>query len=308
MKFETHSEKAFADYAPFWHLCTPGELLSIIFRDNDDYIFGMNLIALVTGLYRNTIKLYTFQIMSNHLHFVLSGEEKNVDSYFLEIKKRLQRYIVLKYSISNLKGFNHKLFAVDSLKYLRNVIAYVNRNGYLVDRNSTPFSYKWGANGYYFNPFTTNELKLSIGDISVARQRKLFRCRDVYAPDDYYLSGGYVSPLCYCSISEGELFFKHGNHYFNLVSRQIEGFTDISKEIGDSVTFTDDEVFYAAVSLSRKMFNVGSLVELNKNDKLELAKIMHYDYNASNKQIRRILRLDEYVVNSLFPNSVRNNL
>ena len=288
--------------------CTPGEFQSIIFRDSEDYIFGMNLIALVTGLYRACIKLYTFQIMSNHLHFVVSGEEKDIDCYFFEIKKRLQRYLVLKYSISTLKGFNHKMFPVDSLKYLRNVIAYVNRNGYLVDRNSTPFSYKWGANGYYFNPLAYNETKIFIGDIPVAQQRKLFRCREVSVPDGYYLSGGYVSPLCYCSISVGELFFKHGNHYFNLVSRQIEGFTDISKEIGDSVTFTDEEVFYAAVSLSRKKFNVGSLAELNKDDKLELAKIMHYDYNASNKQIRRILRLDEYVVNALFPNAVRNNL
>lgn len=308
MKFESDSEKAFEDFFPFWHLCTPGELQSIIFRDNDDYVFGMNLIALVTGFYRDCMKLYTFQIMSNHLHFVVSGEADMVDSFFCDIKKRLQRYLSMKYSISNLKGFSHKLFAVDSLKYLRNVIAYVNRNGYLVDRNSTPFSYKWGANGYYFNPLVSNESKMYVSDIPVAIQRKLFRCRDVSVPNDYYLSGGYVSPLCYCSILEGELFFKHGNHYFNLVSRQIEGFADISKEIGDSVTFTDEELFYAAVSLSRKKFNAGSLNELNKDDKFELARILHYDYNASNKQIRRILRLDDFVVNSLFPISGRNSL
>jgi len=40
---------------------------------------------------------------------------------------------------------------------------------------------------------------------------------------------------------------------------------------------------------------------LDKSSKIELAKKLHFDYNASNKQIKRILRLDEHIVNSLFP-------
>ena len=40
---------------------------------------------------------------------------------------------------------------------------------------------------------------------------------------------------------------------------------------------------------------------LPKDAKLEIAKILHYDYNAGNKQIQRMLSLDTLVVNALFP-------
>ena len=38
---------------------------------------------------------------------------------------------------------------------------------------------------------------------------------------------------------------------------------------------------------------------------IELAKLMKYDYNASLKQIKRILKLDDTVLDSLFPKSSR---
>ena len=85
MKFEAESERAFLNYGPYWHLCTPGNLQSIIFRDNDDYVYGMNLIAFVAGMFTEDIKIFTFQIMSNHLHFVLSGHccpVKAPDDYY----------------------------------------------------------------------------------------------------------------------------------------------------------------------------------------------------------------------------------
>ena len=61
----------------------------------------------------------------------------------------------------------------------------------------------------------------------------------------------------------------------------------------------------AVLSICSKDFKVRSVVELTVDQKLELAKKLRFGYNASNKQIVRILRLDEYVVNSMFPERVR---
>ena len=41
--------------------------------------------------------------------------------------------------------------------------------------------------------------------------------------------------------------------------------------------------------------------QLNTVEKIEVAKNMHFEYNASNKQISRILKLDVTAVNALFP-------
>ena len=44
-----------------------------------------------------------------------------------------------------------------------------------------------------------------------------------------------------------------------------------------------------------------SPAQLSREAKVEIAKTLHYDYNAGNKQINRILKMDINIVNALFP-------
>jgi len=41
--------------------------------------------------------------------------------------------------------------------------------------------------------------------------------------------------------------------------------------------------------------------ELSNQERVEMANTLHFDYHASNKQISRILKLDPYSVESMFP-------
>ena len=291
----------FEDFDPIWHLCTPGESMSVIFRDRDDYVFGMNLIALSAAELVGELNILTFQIMSNHLHFVLVCKDNVLNKFFFLLKKRLQRYMSNTGNVVNLNDFVPNVFRINDIRYLQTVIAYVNRNGYLVDNSSTPFTYEWGANRYFFNNFTRNELSVKISDISVDNKRRMFKSRNFCIPDNYQVTNGYVIPFSYCNISLAESFFKDANQYFHLCSRQVETYSIIAKELGDRVIYTDEEIFSAVLSICLKRYNVKNPVLLNKDAKIDLAKIMHYDYNASNKQIKRIIRIDEGILESLFP-------
>ena len=51
----------------------------------------------------------------------------------------------------------------------------------------------------------------------------------------------------------------------------------------------------------RKSYGTDSPNLLQPAQKLELAKILHRQYNASNGQIRRMLKLDASIINELFP-------
>ena len=75
----------------------------------------------------------------------------------------------------------------------------------------------------------------------------------------------------------------------------------IAKELGDKVTYTDYEIYSAIMSLCIRRYEVKNPSLLDKDAKIEVAKIMHFDYNASNKQIKRVLRLDDNVIETLFP-------
>ena len=289
------------DLGPIWHLCTPGEFVGVIFKDRDDYVFGMNLVALCAANFSPQLKILTFQIMSNHLHFVIECEEPVIGEFFAFLKKRLQRYLANSGHLGSLSGFIPNYFRINELRYLQNVIVYVNRNGYLVDRQSTPLTYEWGANRYFFNKFTHNELVVNVGQLSLEKRRTMFKSRNFEIPAEYIVTQGYISPLSYCHITLAESFFKDANQYFHLSSRQIESYSSIAKELGDKVTYTDYEIYSAIMSLCIKRYKVKNPSLLDKDAKIEVAKIMHFDYNASNKQIKRVLRLDENVIESLFP-------
>jgi hypothetical protein len=202
---------------------------------------------------------------------------------------------------SDLKGFFPSLFPINDITYLRNVIAYVNRNGYLVDRNTTPFSYKWGANRYFFSPLNEYEtlLKSPLSDISINAKRKIFHTHFNGFPENYYLIEGYISPLCYVGIEEAESIFKSAHHYYSLVSRQVEMFSSISNQVGDMIVYTDEELSSVLYSICKARYGCKPF-DIEKNAKIELAKELHFKYNASNQQIRRVMRLDIDVVNALF--------
>ena len=53
----------FERYKPFWHVCTPGNLSGIIFRCEEDFIFGMNVIAMCASEFRNSVAVFTFVIL-----------------------------------------------------------------------------------------------------------------------------------------------------------------------------------------------------------------------------------------------------
>lgn len=300
MNYEDLCEKAFRECDDSWHLYTPGDLSRIIFRTLEEYIFGMNLVALCAAHFKGLIDIFTFQIMSNHFHFVLQGDKNVVISFFEELRKRLVRYLSNKNRFSDLKGFSYSIIKIESISYMRNLITYVNRNGYLIDRDSTPFSYTWGGNAYFFNKQVNDYKQLLLKELSIKKKREIFKTHDIFLPDNYFLINGYVSPVCYLNIELAEKFFRNAHHYFNLVSRRVELFAQIAKELGDSISYTDEELNSAIYYISSKKFGTTPKV-LTKQQKIEVAKELHFNYNASVKQIKRVLRLEESILNALFP-------
>ena len=296
-------ELEFYDLGPVWHLCTPGEHQCVIFRTSEEYVYGMNLIAQAAINFHDKLKILTFQIMSNHFHFVLACEECILKEFYDFIYKKLHRFLAGYNRSSDIKGMSCSYFCIDTLRYLQTVIAYVNRNGYLIDSNSTPFSYEWGACNYFFNPLIECVSTEPLSKIGKNRMREAFKSRSFQLTKEYNFltQRGYVSPASFCAISLAEGLYQDPRHYFHLISRQVESYTQIAKELGDSVIYTDSEIYSAIIGLSLKQYNVKNLTQLGKNEKLELAKLMHYNYNASNKQIKRVLKLDDSILAQLSP-------
>ena len=291
-ELERQCEDLFFARGPFYHLCTPGEDTLILFETDEDYRFAMNLIALVTYLCPG-VNIITFEVMGSHLHLIGEGEVAEAKNWFEQLRKRLYRFYHSTGRVRDLSNFQPNIIPINDLSFLRNSIAYVNRNGYLVHPECTPFSYPWGANRFYFNPDAKLRHDGLYRDLSYDEKRRLFRSNTIKYPEMHILVDGYVSPANYCNLDLGECLFRNARHYFSLISRSVEGFQDIAKLLGDQFFCTDDELFIIIRQISKDKYGLSRPDILPPDKKRELAKMMYYDYKAGVQQIRRMLRVAE---------------
>ena len=201
----------------------------------------------------------------------------------------------------DLKGFIPNIIAIESLESLRNQIVYTNRNNYVVDPDQTPFSYPYGANGYFFNPAAKASFRCNYGNLTARERRAFVHSHDVNYPDTYLVTGNYFSPVSYCDIDFGEAMFRDARHYFQKVSRTVEAFKEIAALTGDNVFYTDDELFAVASAICKKKYDGIRPTLLPLEQKIELARKLRYDYNAGNKQLSRLTKIPETTLNSMFP-------
>lgn len=297
---EQNCEHDFIINEPFWHLYTDGNQASIIFTSEADFIVGMNLMAVSTIRYPS-IKVYTFTLMNNHVHLIISGDGNHCIEFFEYFRNRLQRYFARNGRCMNLSRFKGSIIRITDLKMLRNEIAYVNRNGYSAHTKYTPFSYPWSAGGAYFNPIAKELPKEPLCRFPLKTRREICKSRDADLPEHIMVYKGIILPSCYCHISEGENFFRSASHYFYNISKNYDAYSAIADRLHESVFITDEEMYSVVAMLSIKHHNIKQPSLLSAKEKIEMARIMHRNYNASNRQIRNILKLGKEIVEELFP-------
>lgn len=287
---------------PYWHVYTSGKETPVLFATKEDLSFVMNVVAQAALEFRPTygrndfqtsgVVIIAFEVMNNHLHFILSGSKEDILAFFAFIKRRLSR------TIRDARCLEANLKSIDNLVSLRNNIVYVNRNGYVADPNYTPFNYPWGTGRFYFNDIPTHT---RYSDLKLTPKRQMFRGRAPELPGDWAILDRYVAPSSYCSIQFGMGVFRDAHQYFNLLGKNVEAYQELALEFGDTDFLTDSELFVKVASIVRETYRLTGIRDLSKAQKLDLARTLHYDYRSSNGQIRRILGLSQNDVNSLFP-------
>lgn len=292
---ESECESIFRKIGPVYNANTP-ENHPVVFSSERDYMAAMSILAICTRM-NPGIRIYAFQLMSNHIHMVIGGEEENVNDFFDYFVSRLDKHFEGKVDFGE---FKLKLFPIGHLSYFRNAIVYNNRNGFVVNNHFTPFSYPWGSSGYFFLPIAKRYSALSGKAIGVTQLRTLMHTRNCDALKDLKMVDGYVSPIEFCEIDTAESVFRDAKQYFYLISRNVEAYAEVAKSIGESLFFNDNDLYQAAVKLVQEHFGTKDMNTLTVTQKMETARRLHYDYNASDKQLQRMLKIDADVLKAMF--------
>lgn len=296
---ERQCEEIFLSRGPFYHLCTPGDSQLVLFENDDDFRFAMNLIA-ASSYWEPEFNVITFEIMRTHLHLIGEGSLAAASNWFDKFRKRLYRFYHSSGRVRDLDFFQPSIFPITDLAFLRNSIAYVNRNGYLVHPEHTPFSYPWGTNRFFFNPDAKARRDCRYGDLCIREKRRMMGSHAVDFPGEAAIVDGFISPAFFCDLNLGEGVFRDARHYFSLVSRSVEAYKDIAQLLGDSIFYTDDELFLIVRQICRDRYGNSRPEILTLDQKMELARLLHFNYKSSNRQIQRMLRLDDRIISTLF--------
>ncbi len=85
-----------------------------------------------------------------------------------------------------------------------------------------------------------------------------------------------------------------------MVSKNYEAYSEVAKRLGDDIFLDDEDMFAVLLNMCRRKYNDSKPTLLPQRDKLDVARLMKKDYNASDGQIQRMLKLDRSVVEELF--------
>jgi len=292
---ERRCENSFTETGPWWHLYTPGVTTPVFLIEEDDFVFVMNLMA--RCCWENpSVVVVSFEWMNNHVHVVLAGQKESVEQLFAMLRRRLARYLTVK-GRELPSQFELCLKPIPDLKALRNTIAYTHRNGYVINPDYTPFTYPWSTGKYYYgypNPGCPRS-------ITTRESRSMFSGRVTGIPSEMIITNGHVAPVSFCAISLGKSMFRDAHHYFNSVSKNVESYSELAAELDDGEFLTDSELFARILSILKEKYRGLSLKELSRAQKLDLARILHFEYRSSNGQIRRLLNLPLADIDYLFP-------
>ena len=300
---EQECERLFDSNGPFWHVYTDGNVMADLFRDEEDFKEGMIALAVCAVLFGKA-ELVTFELMNNHIHLIMRGLREDCLEFIEMFKRRLKRCFQRMGKAVDWKKFEAQILRIETLKDLRNEIIYVNRNAYVANRNYTPFSYPWGGGWAYFSPLIESLCCKTIKDMGARKAREVTRYREVDSLKCLKFVGDIPYIPSFCRIDIGEAIFQDARSYFHALTRNAEAYSQIASRLKDSVCMTDDEMFIVAAKCAEESYST-KLRVLTPDQKINIARKLHFDYNASNSQLRRILNLDITILDELFPHAKR---
>ena len=266
-----------------------------VFRNENDFMFGINTLAILLACF--DVRIIAYCLMDNHLHLLVSGTLDQCLAFYDKVVHRISMNVWKKYGISGiLKQDNVDIVAVINEQQLKNEICYLHRNPYKA-RIASPLAYKWSSADVYFNTFTPSGTK--VRTLSVRDRRRIFNTH-VPVPDEYEFNEGRILNKSFVSFRNASEKFQDSVEYFDYLRRySLESVVESSHGIHESVSFSDTELRERIKDICKIEFHVESHTLLSRKDLLRLAILVRNRFGAGQPQLSRLLGLDKTVLDKV---------
>ena len=297
---ESQAEAAFRQAGPIHHLYTKGLECEVLFHSDEDRIVAVNYVAIAIKV--SGCKLLAYAVMDNHFHFIVEGMAAQALAFYDNFRGMFGKYLSRHGRSGTIMGLAEPgLKTITSLRQLRNEIAYVLRNPFVVNPDVNVFAYPWTSGNLYFNSFLECE-GVPANTLSVRELRRITIMRNLPEIDSsIYFKNGVAQSWSFVDYKFAESFFDNARQFIFCVLRNVEGQIEAALNCGEIPVLCDDELIPHVYKLCSEKFRADSPSALDTSAKKQLALMLKKTYYSSNKQIARLAKLPLADVNTLFP-------
>ena len=193
MRNEWEIERLFRESGPFFHVHTEPLETGVIFMTDEERQVAMVYVAIAAML--AGVEVVAFALMSNHFHFILRGQEGRCRAFYARFAKMLDLYLSRHGRPGVLDSIGQPApTPITTLKQLRDEIAYVIRNPFVVRKDINPFAYPWCSGFLYFNPMLSMLKQQPASALTLREKRALTHSRSLPLPTDLTWSMAASSP------------------------------------------------------------------------------------------------------------------
>lgn len=296
---ETVAERAFRESPNIFHLFTRPLEKGSLFHSEQERVVPLNYMAIAAS--QTKCALLAFAIMSNHFHFILMGEYGQVVDFYDRFLRLLKNYFSHHGHVIEPGGLEPGITSIDSLKQLRNEIAYVIRNAFVVKPDVNVFADPWSSGFLYFNPMLGRD-GVPASSLRGRTLREFTRSRkSIEIGPHIYVKDGVAQAWSFVDYRKVESFYDNARQFVNSVLKNVEAQVETALRYGESPSLSDEEMWPIVFRLCREKFQADKPAVLNETDKKKLAIQLKNRYYSSNKQLARLTGLALREVDAMFP-------
>ena len=257
----------------YFHVYTKGLEENLLFRCQDDFVAGMNLLAVT--VFGCDVVMMAFVLMSNHFHFVLDAEQEQAEEFVRLYKCYIARYLRFKYGdVKFLRRLKTSVVQIDDAdEGLKRLIAYVLNNPVKAGINCVPQDYRVDA--------------VRLDDFSVRMLRNLLHSKKRLPNHWRMTSLGYVIPQSYVDSSAVERIYGRSRSFEFFLSRSMA----LRTNVNENVAFSDTVVQAAMKELLDKKYGIADVADLDDFLMRSLLRDLKGRFSASAKQLARVVRV-----------------
>lgn len=284
----------------FYHISTEGLEQVTLLKDEEDYRVAWNYLALVA--WRTGVDIVAFVLMSNHIHTLLACRDIiQARKAIALFKQLLSTYLRNKYGVSHvLHNSSDSISLIDSIKYLRNCIAYIFRNPISARICTKPEEYKWSSYHSCFRSAACGNAR-NMADMKYRERRQVMHSSRNLSEcpllvDDY----GYVTLDSFVRNDiVSNAFLNSGKSFMYHLGSCNDAKTEYELVYQPMREVTDNDMYEAVSRYVAVRFRDKAISDLTTAEKCSILKALFFNHKTTVPQLSRIIGLPRELVRKM---------